>query len=124
MRYSKEKYLANPEKFRERQRIYRLKNLEKVTAQKKRLNERNRLDALIAYGGAVPKCNCCGEKEQKFLEIDHINGGGSKEREITGAGTTFFSWLKKRKYPSGYQVLCSNCNQASGRYGICPHKLK
>jgi len=25
-------------------------------------------------------------------------------------------------YPTGFRVLCHNCNQAIGLYGYCPHK--
>ena len=120
--WNKKAYKLNPEKYREKQRIYRLNNLEKIKQQKKKLNERNRLDALKIYGGNPPKCACCGELEIKFLEIDHINGGGTSERKKIGMGTTFVSYLKARNYPEGYQILCSNCNQAKGRYGICPHQ--
>lgn len=97
----------------------------------KRNPERNRkhtLDSLkrlkqqtfTAYGD---RCACCGEAEVKFLSIHHINGGGSKHRQALGrrGGTRFYSWLRLQGYPSGYQVLCHNCNQALGNYGFCPH---
>ena len=28
---------------------------------------------------------------------------------------------RKNNYPEGFQVLCSNCNFAKGKYGSCPH---
>lgn len=83
-----------------------------------------RLMALAFYGGEIPECNCCGEKEIKFLGIDHIEGGGVKHRkELQEAGTTIYLWLRKNNYPEGFQVLCHNCNLAKGYYGECPHKL-
>lgn len=117
-------YKLDPEKFKRRQNLYRLNNLEKIKNQKKILYSRNRELVLNHYGSGYPKCSCCGEKEKKFLEIDHINGGGSKERKKIGGGSTFYSYLISHKYPKGFQLLCSNCNQAKGKYGICPHKLK
>lgn len=84
---------------------------------------KTRRDCMVAYGGKIPKCACCGEKEYRFLQLDHINGGGTKERVKYGAGTGMFSMLRKKNYPKGYQVLCANCNHAK-QYGICPHKLK
>ena len=72
-----------------------------------------------AYGGY--KCVCCGETEPKFLSIDHINNDGAKHKKKTNSN--LYRWLKKNDYPSGFQVLCMNCN--CGKYrngGICPHK--
>lgn len=79
-------------------------------------NQKKRAIVLTAYGG---ECRCCGEREIKFLSIDHINGGGTKHRkEIKGAT---YSWLIKNKFPSGFQLLCHNCNMAKALYGKCPH---
>ena len=84
-----------------------------------------RLEALKHYSGGKIKCVCCGEKEISFLAIDHINGGGTKmRREKNLAGYNLCAWLKKKNYPSGYQILCHNCNMAKGFYGVCPHIAK
>jgi hypothetical protein len=80
---------------------------------------RRRSDVLSHYGGI---CQCCGESTFEFLCIDHINGGGNKHRLEVLRGTNFYSWLKKNNYPTGYQVLCHNCNMAKGMYGKCPHE--
>ena len=78
---------------------------------------------LVAYGGLTPKCECCGEHNIEFLVIDHINGGGNKERKANKlGGSSFYRWLAKAGYPAGYRVLCSNCNISLGLYGYCPHK--
>ena len=71
-----------------------------------------------------PICACCGEHEIEFLSIDHINGGGLKERKKLGrSGWSFYLWLKSNKFPDGYRVLCHNCNQSYGQFGYCPHQL-
>jgi hypothetical protein len=81
-----------------------------------------REEALRAYGGATPYCACCGESGHFFLALDHINGGGHKQRKETGGGG-FYSWLRKNNYPSGFRVLCHNCNYARHlNGGECPHK--
>lgn len=72
--------------------------------------------ALAAYGG---KCECCNEDRIEFLCIDHQGGGGTKHRKELGR-VTIFSWLKKNKYPSGFRVLCWNCNSSLGLYGYSP----
>lgn len=82
--------------------------------------ERLRLQAIQHYGG---KCKCCGESILAFLVIDHINGGGTRQRKRSGlSGTQIYRWLKKRGYPDGFRVLCHNCNWGVhvGR-GKCPH---
>lgn len=70
-----------------------------------------------------PSCACCGEKEFEFLCLDHINGGGKKHRQQVGRGSTFYRWVVDNKYPSGFRVLCYNCNFAIGNGNICPHRL-
>src|SRR4051812_29182062 len=40
--------------------------------------------ALQAYGGADPRCSCCGEAEIRFLTLDHQNGGGRADRRARG----------------------------------------
>lgn len=78
-----------------------------------------RLEVIDAYGG--PICVCCGEKERKFLCIDHVNNDGSSHRKEVQGGM-LYNWLKKNNYPKGFQVLCCNCN--FGKHlngGICPH---
>lgn len=84
--------------------------------------ERQELKARVInhYGGA---CACCRESNLIFLAIDHIDGGGNKhKRKIGGLGHTLYSWLEDHNYPSGFQVLCHNCNYAKHHYGVCPHK--
>jgi len=76
-------------------------------------------EVMSAYGG---KCQCCQEQELSFLSIDHINNDGAKHRK-TVPGNQFYKWLKLNGFPSGYRVLCHNCN--IGRHingGVCPHQ--
>lgn len=86
-------------------------------------HESVRLEVYKAYGG--PLCACCGESGLKFLSIDHVDGGGvrQRKRDGVGSGRNFMLWLRQQKFPSGYQVLCMNCNHGRHRNGgICPHK--
>src|SRR3989304_7803960 len=88
--------------------------------------KRIREEVFAHYGGDPPSCGCCGETHQTFLTIDHTNGGGEKHRKSLGmrGGYAFLLWLRKQEFPSGYRVLCHNCNQALGAYGYCPHQRK
>lgn len=61
-----------------------------------------------AYGD---KCKHCGEANRKFLCIDHVNGGGNKEKkELGGVGIKLYKHIISLKFPADYQILCYNCN--------------
>ena len=88
--------------------------------------KQRRSKVLVAYGEI---CTCCKESDSRFLTIDHIDGGGSKHRrELSksprrASSGVLIRWLIKKGFPSGFQILCFNCN--CGRAingGICPHQ--
>jgi len=70
------------------------------------------------------KCVCCGETNQEFLSIDHINGNGNKHRReiMSTGGYSTYLWLVKNNFPEGFRTLCHNCNLSIGFYGYCPHQ--
>ena len=104
------KQRQNP-KYKARERIQQLERY-----------RRDRKEMLMAYSRGTMQCACCGESEEDFLTLDHINGGGSKQkRELRGGSTRLMQILKKEKYPTGYQVLCMNCNLSKGKHGSCIH---
>ena len=77
------------------------------------------------YGGC--KCICCGIDDLVVLSMDHIGGGGNAHRKLLKEKGERYNlhWFKKNDYPSGFQVLCMNCNAAKGRRGsdgLCPHE--
>ena len=120
--YERQYRKKHPEKYREKSRNYqRRKWKERPEEARKYQNEyrkRVRGELIIAYGG---KCICCGEKEIKFLALDHINNDGNKQRKKIGSGIQMYLYMK-RNMPNDIQVLCHNCNQAKKNYGRCPHK--
>ncbi len=63
--------------------------------------------AIIRYS---PKKECmkCGFGDIRALEMDHIGGGGSKH--LHRIGGNIYDWIRRNNYPSGFQVLCANCN--------------
>jgi hypothetical protein len=80
----------------------------------------DQLKVIDHYSNGTMKCVCCGENHIRFLTVDHINGGGRKHRESMTC--RFNAWLKKNGFPSGYQILCYNCNCGKQRNkGVCPH---
>ena len=106
-------------------REWRIKHPEKHKFLKRKSETKLRNETLVAYGGKNPKCSCCGESEEAFLCIDHINGNGREERNLYSfrrGGANFYRHLRKLGFPKGYQILCYNCNITKHTRGICPHK--
>jgi hypothetical protein len=90
---------------------------------KKGYRKRDRILCLEHYSNGCVRCSCCSEGRIEFLALDHINGGGHKERKTPGRKGSYglWKWLIKNEYPVGYRVLCHNCNMSYGLYGYCPH---
>lgn len=86
-------------------------------------NRRLKLAAFEHYGG--PKCTCCGETQDIFLALDHVDNDGAEQRKRVGSGVSFYSWLCRMNYPKdlNLQVLCHNCNIGKQINGVCPHKV-
>ena len=131
--YSKKYYIANPEKIKEQSRKYKIANLEKIKEQdrkyyntnKEEIRERGkqerkriRREILKHYSNNSYKCANCGYDIYESLVIDHAYGGGNRHRkEIKESGTSsFYRWLKKNKFPLGFQVLCHDCNFLKSNY--------
>lgn len=112
------------DKLRASSRISRKKwqdnNKEHIRIKARERNQALKLEILSKYSDNV-NCACCKEKELNFLSIDHIGGGGAAHRKEIGSGKLYI-WLKKNGFPSGFRVLCFNCNHSYGHYNTCPHK--
>lgn len=107
---------------RERVRAWSESHPEQTKLVRRLERERLRSVVLSHYSCGVPSCACCGENALEFLAIDHIDGGGAKQkRELGGCGSRLYRWLRQNHYPEGYRVLCHNCNASRGLYGYCPH---
>jgi hypothetical protein len=120
----------------------KLKRQEKLDTPENRVYEKNirdtnRLIVLKKYSkllskSNIPCCNCCGENfHVHFLAIDHIAGKYEMDNdpELKKLGYTsrrqnekLVRWIIKKNFPKGFQILCHNCNQSKGWYGICPHE--
>lgn len=99
-------------------REWRARNREKNDAYQREYRRARRAKVIAHYGGA---CACCAEDTFEFLALDHIGGGGEAHRSEVGQGSKMIDWIIRNAYPDGFRVLCHNCNQALGYYGVCPH---
>lgn len=82
-------------------------------------------EAIRAYGGYA--CSWCGIDEPLVLCLDHVENNGNAHRKELGflGGARLYKWLRDRGYPTGFQVLCMNCNHAKHRNkGVLPESLK
>lgn len=117
---------------REKTREYRRNNLDAARAatrrSAKKLYRQLRDDALARYGAV---CACCGECSKEFLCIDHVGGGGNAHRRALHksnksnqvGSAAVYRWLRDNAWPSGFRVLCHNCNFAEANGG-CPHRVQ
>lgn len=114
--YMKQYRIDNWHRLYPLQKAWKIQNRERT----KLLNraERVRLKYLVLSHYSVkeaPICTKCSFSNIDALCLDHINNNGAQQRRDvfnlrTAAGTTFYRWLKKNNFPSGFQVLCFNCN--------------
>lgn len=97
--------------------VCRSRDTEKKQAKRQKL----KLKVYELYGNA---CACCGESNQYFLTLDHINRDGHEERRKGVKQTQLLKSLLQLKRED-IQLLCYNCNCGRERTdGICPHKLE
>lgn len=90
----------------------------------KRAHLKLKQEMLSAYGAA---CSCCGEREPRFLTLEHVgNTGGAHRKALrTGGGNAVWRDLKRRGWPQdGFTLHCWNCNMAKAHGEPCPHELR
>jgi hypothetical protein len=63
-----------------------------------------RLKVLELFGNC---CNKCGADDIRCLQLDHLNGGGTKEFKSTGS---YYVYRRALTDFSEFQLLCANCN--------------
>ena len=117
---SRVQYRKNPQARVRDSKEWRKRNLERANATQSARITRRRLAVIAGYGG---KCICCGESDEVFLTVEHVNGGGRQHRKGRCS-----DWLYKLildgNFPPEYTILCMNCNWATRKGKPCPHKTR
>lgn len=86
--------------------------------------EKYHKDRSIIIENLGGKCECCGEANSELLTIDHINGGGNKEKQAGSKGKKYLKKLKNmQNIKEIYRCLCYNCNYCLGFWGKCQCKI-
>ncbi len=117
---ARDHYKNNKAQHRRNQIKWNEKNQEKLKAYQRDWHRKRRMVCIETMGG---KCKCCGEANEIFLAIDHVNNDGHIHRKEVKK-RMIYGWLIKNNFPPGFQLLCHNCNMAKAIAGICPHQQK
>lgn len=99
--YSRNYYVKNKLKVLNKTSKYQAEHPEMAKEANRNFVARIRFKILTHYGDSPPRCDCCGETALEFLTIDHINGGGTKQRRIQFKNNSkmFYTWLIKNNFP-------------------------
>jgi exonuclease VII large subunit len=121
------RYAEHSEELRGKKRKYKEENREKVLASVrkscKKFRDRIRQAVIALFGG---KCARCGFSDWRALQVDHINGGGTKERKSLQNNQALYKAMlaaDPADINSKYQLLCANCNQIK-RYEEGEHRRR
>jgi len=83
-----------------------------------------KIEILGKYSNEKPECACCGFRDIRVLELDHIEPKSHLPDEPKLTGYSLFLYIKKNNFPIDcYQVLCRKCNNSKADKPDCYHKL-
>ena len=102
----REYYYANRETILRQQQVYRQEQRDRIRVYSREYARRRWQKAMAFLGD---KCVGCGFEDERALQIDHVRGGGLKERRALGSSGAVYR--RVLKYPEDYQLLCANCNR-------------
>jgi len=112
---SKEYYQKNKESIKQKVSIYAKENATSIKEYHKEYHAKIRLDVLARIDPDM-KCAMCGCDDTRFLEINHIIGGGRKEqkglkKKDHNISTNFVMLIHKGKRGvEDLNLLCRICN--------------
>ena len=89
---------------------------------------RLRLRVLLLVGKGQMQCTKCGCNKPGLLEINHINGGGSKEYHAAGgSGGMYRAIANLEPLTEDLELLCKVCNARHYlelRHGALPYAIR
>lgn len=102
-------YKENLVEMRAKRLNYYYSNKDKLRNYQRQLRIQNKHDVIFHYSNGLMECKACAIRTFEILTLDHLYGNGNKHRKAINS-LSIWSWIKRMKYPKGYQVLCYNCN--------------
>ena len=105
-----EYYLAHRVEVIQKSKKYAQENNVSIKKYHKGYHGKNRLEVLAKIDPAM-KCANCGCDDTRFLEINHIKGGGKKEQKKLGATQNLVLLIQTGKRGAeDLNLLCRPCN--------------
>jgi len=119
----KRSLLVNPHRERAARARYMATHRDDILRHDELRRRLNRAIVIDWYSNGGRRCACCSESRSEFLTIDHLNNDGNKHRRQISR-ENIYGWLIRNDFPSGFRVLCLNCNWSLGVRGYCPHQMQ
>lgn len=118
----------NKERDREKNREWIKKNPEKYKEIWKKSNRDYKIKVLDKVSNGNIFCANCGCDRFEFLEVNHINGGGAKEKKENGINNRklYADILNGKRTLHDLNVLCKPCNNLHYlelKFGPQPYKI-
>jgi hypothetical protein len=115
-------YQRNKEELKAKARVHGRNNYAKDRKRMKAYVRSIRQRAIAHFGG---RCLRCGFADARALQLDHVNGGGSKEigPGYWKVGYVTYHLRAIADTTGKYQLLCANCNWIK-RYERGEHREK
>lgn len=115
-------YARKKEERKKQIKDYADKHPDKQIARSHKHQNKIKMVVMNHYGNDMPRCVCCGESHIEFLHIDHINGGGVRQRKEFSNSRQMYAWIINNDFPNTFRILCANCNMSKSAHGHCPHR--
>ena len=119
--------LLRKKNVKEYQEAYTKKNRALVSSKAAVRTRTNRKTLIELMGSATtegrPICECCGEDDLIYLQVDHVNNDGFKDKKGNKQRNkiTVSQYLEN---PKRFQLLCANCNYTKHKNGGKLYKPK
>lgn len=98
-------YRENKEELIKKHIEYMKRNPDKVRLWNTRRINKDKDEVIEVLGR---KCRKCGISDPRVLQIDHVNGGGAKERKAVKSRYAYYKIIMSNL--DRYQLLYANCN--------------
>lgn len=114
-KYNRKWRAKNPDKVQKSNLRWKQMNPDKVKKSSLRSRWKKKIRVLKMLGGV--RCLACSETDIVVLTVDHIFGGGGKERALRNVGHFYWDILKGRRCIEDLRCLCYSCQARARVHG-------